>query len=187
MEHVKALLQILQYVVNTRHQAIKLSKTSDENMCAYTDSSWASDRDDRKSFSGYLIFLGGIPLSWGCKKQASVALSSMEAEFMGIVSCLKDTRWLSGIFREFEPVQNLLNIPTVFSDSLSAINYSKNQMETSNTKHIEIRFNFVKDWLLKGYFELKSVPGNQNIADIFTKPQSAPTTQKFREIVFSKI
>ena len=187
LDHVKALLQILQYVVNTKHQAIKLSTSSDENLYAYTDSSWASDRDDRKSFSGFMTFIGGIPLSWGCKKQSSVALSSMEAEFLGIVHCLKDTRWLSLIFREFEPVKNLSNVPTIFSDSLSAINYSKNQMETSNTKHIEIRFNFVKDWLLKNYFQLKPVAGKQNIADIFTKPQSAPTIQKFREIVFHPV
>ena len=185
--HVKALLQILQYVVNTRHQAIRLSTTSDESLYAYTDSSWASDRDDRKSFSGYLVFLGEIPLSWGCKKQSSVALSSMEAEFLGIVHCLKDTHWLSGIFKEFKPVANFNHVPSVFSDSLSAINYSKNQMETSNTKHIEIRYNFVKDWLIKGYFVLKPIPGKLNIADVFTKPQSAQSMQKFREIIFHKV
>ena len=111
----------------------------------------------------------------------------MEAEFLGVVHCLKDTRWLSGIFRTFGPVKDLSNLPTVFSDSLSAINYSKNQMETSGTKHIDIRYNFVKDWLLKGYFQLKPVAGKLNIADIFTKPQSAPTMEKFRDIVYHRI
>ena len=186
LTHVKCLLQVLQYAVNTRFQTIQLSKSADENLYAYTDASWASDRDDRKSFCGFITFLGGIPLSWGCKKQSSVALSSMEAEFLGVVHCLKDTRWLSGIFRAFDPVKNLSNLPTVFSDSLSAINYSKNQMETSGTKHIEIRYNFVKDWLLKGYFSLKPVAGKLNIADIFTKPQSAPTLDKFRDIVYHR-
>jgi len=126
-------------------------------------------------------------LSWGCKKQSSVALSSMEAEFLGVVHCLKDTRWLSGIFRYFELVKDLTNLPTVFSNSLSAINYSKNQMEINSTKHIDIRYHFVKDWLLKGYFQLKAVAGKLNIADVFTKPQSGPTMDKFRSIVFHRI
>ena len=187
LKHVKSLKQILQYACNTRLQGIRLAKSTDEALYTYTDASWASDRDDRKSFSGFVTFLCGIPLSWGCKKQSSVALSSMEAEFMGIVHCLKDTRWLSGIFRNFPPVLNISNVPMVFSDSLSAINFCRNQMETNSTKHIEIRYHFVKDWLAKNYFTLKPVAGKLNIADVFTKPQSAPTLDKFRQILFSKV
>ena len=187
LKHVKYLKQILQYACNTRNQGIELSRSSDEVLYTYTDASWASDRDDRKSFSGFVTFLCGIPLSWGCKKQSSVALSSMEAEFMGVVHCLKDTRWLSGIYRNFNPVRDDQNVPVVFSDSLDAINFSKNQMETSATKHIDIRYHFVKDWLAKGFFKLKSVPGKDNIADVFTKPQSAPTLQKFRFILFRNV
>ena len=187
LKHVKMLKQVLQYACNTRNLGITLSKSPDERLYTYTDASWASDRDDRKSFSGFITFLCGIPLSWGCKKQSSVALSSMEAEFMGIVLCLKDTRWLSGIYRNFTPVTDDSNVPVVFSDSLSAIHFSKNQMETSATKHIDIRFHFVKDWLAKSYFELKSIPGKENIADVFTKPQTAPTLDKFRSILFSKL
>ena len=84
--HEKCLLQVLQYATNTQNLSLNLTDCSSDDIYAFTDASWANDRDERKSFGGYLIFLGGVPLSWGCKKQSVVALSSMEAEFMAVVN-----------------------------------------------------------------------------------------------------
>ena len=183
--HEKCLLQVLQYACNTQTHSLNLSDCSSDCMFAFTDASWANDRDERKSFGGFLIFLGGVPLSWGCKKQSVVALSSMEAEFMAIVNCLRELHWLAGIFSNFSPVANHQKLPVVFSDSLAAIHFSRNDLETSRTKHIDIKYFFVKDWLARGYFELKSVSGKLNLADIFTKPQNAQSLDRFRQAVFA--
>jgi len=184
LTHEKCVLQILQFVVNTKDRCINLSSCQSDELVAYTDASWANDRDDRRSFGGYLVFLGGTPLSWGCKKQSVVALSSMEAEFMAIVNCLREVHWLAGIFQFFQPVFDQNNKPTLFSDSLAAIHFSRNDLETARTKHIDIKYHFVKDWLSRGYFVLRSVSGKMNIADIFTKPQSWPNLEKIMSIIF---
>ena len=182
--HEKCLLQVLQYACNTKSLTINLSDCTSDCLYAFTDASWANDRDERKSFGGYLIFLGGVPLSWGCKKQSVVALSSMEAEFMAIVNCLRELHWLSEIFRNFSPVINQQKLPVLYSDSLAAIHFSRNDLETSRTKHISIKYFFVKDWLARKYFELKSVSGKLNLADVFTKPQNAQSLDRFNQAVF---
>jgi len=183
--HEKCLLQVLQYATNTQNLSLNLSECTSDCIYAFTDASWANDRDERKSFGGYLIFLGGVPLSWGCKKQSVVALSSMEAEFMAVVNCLRELHWLSEIFSNFLPVGNNQKLPVLFSDSLAAIHFSRNELETSRTKHIDIKYFFVKDWLAKGYFELKSVSGKLNLADVFTKPQNSQSLDRFSQAVFA--
>jgi len=183
--HEKCLLQVLQYATNTSNYSLDLTDCSSDGLYAFTDASWANDRDERKSFGGYLIFLGGVPLSWGCKKQSVVALSSMEAEFMAIVNCLRELHWLSEIFRNFLPVTNNQKLPVLFSDSIAAIHFSRNELETSRTKHISIKYFFVKDWLARGYFELKSVSGKLNLADVFTKPQNSQSLERFSQAVFA--
>ena len=184
--HERCLMQVLQFVLNTQEKAINLSACQGDDLQAFTDASWANDRDDRRSFGGYLVFLGGVPLSWGCKKQSVVALSSMEAEFMAIVNCLREVNWLQGIFRNFKGFENSdFNLPIIFSDSLAAIHFSRNDLETSRTKHIDIKYHFVKDWLSKGYFVLHSVKGTLNLADVFTKPQSWPNMERFLQAVFA--
>ena len=182
--HEKCLIQVLQYVVNTYDKCISLSKCASDQLHAYTDASWANSRDDCKSFGGYIVFLGGAPISWGCKKQRVVALSSMEAEFMAIVNCLREVHWLAGIFRYFSPLMSSKYLPIIFSDSMSAIHFCKNELETTRTKHINIKYNFVKDWLMREYFVLRSVSGKVNLADIFTKPQSSANQERFLDAVY---
>ena len=103
---------------------------------------------------------------------------------MAIVNCLRELHWLSEIFRNFSPVANNQKLPALYSDSLAAIHFSRNELETSRTKHISIKYFFVKDWLAKKYFELKSVSGKLNLADVFTKPQNAQSLDRFNQAVF---
>lgn len=97
--HVKILFQILQYLVNTHDLCINLSVGANTDLIAYSDASWAIDRDERKSFHGFIISLGNVPISWGCKKQSSVALSTMESEYVGIVKCVQELNWLRSVYR----------------------------------------------------------------------------------------
>jgi hypothetical protein len=186
MMHVNMLLQVLQYVISTKHYSVNLSKATSERLYAYSDASWASDRDSRRSFGGFLIFLGGVPVSWGCKKQTVVAMSTMEAEFIAMVPCAKEIHWLSELYNSDNIFVSNEYCPVIYSDSLATVHFTKNQVENNRTKHIDIKYHFLRDWHSKGYFRIESVPGKLNIADIFTKWLSSVRLQMLCEGIFNR-
>uniref|UniRef100_T1JD93 MBD domain-containing protein n=1 Tax=Strigamia maritima TaxID=126957 RepID=T1JD93_STRMM len=136
-KHVKYLLQILQYVVNTRNLEIDLTSCENELLSIYTDASWATDIDSSKSFGGYIVMMGNTPICWSCGKQTSICTSIMEAEFTSLVNAIKEGFWLSNIFKEL-PLLCYDNIPDVKSDSLTSIQFMQNDIENSKTKHIRM-------------------------------------------------
>uniref|UniRef100_T1J9M3 MBD domain-containing protein n=1 Tax=Strigamia maritima TaxID=126957 RepID=T1J9M3_STRMM len=156
--HVKCLKQVLQYVVNTEHLSLFL----------HVDASWATDLDSCKSFGGHILYLGGAPLSWGCKKQGSVAGSTMESEYIALVHAVKEIYWMSSLF-EYYDLLGYVNVPTVFSDSMSSIQFMRNDLENTKTKHMRIKYCMARDWFIKGYFVIEKIPTSHNTADIFTK------------------
>ena len=82
--HMKAVTRILRYLKRTSGWGILFQRKKELDVCAYTDSDWAGDRDERKSTAGYFALVGGNLVTWRSKKQKVVALSSVEAEFRGI-------------------------------------------------------------------------------------------------------
>ena len=115
--HITAVKQVLRYLNGTRNLGITYWPTSDPEVLGYTDADWAQDTLDRKSTSGYVFLLSGGAISWSSKKQTSVALSTMEAEFVALSHATKDTLWLrtlltdlgfppSGVLCNFQITQN---------------------------------------------------------------------------------
>ena len=70
-------------------------------LIGFTDSDWAGDPDDRKSTAGYVFTLGSGPITWSCKKQSAISLSSAEAKYRGAVEANKEAMWLRQILSEF--------------------------------------------------------------------------------------
>ncbi|GAV64570.1 hypothetical protein CFOL_v3_08088 [Cephalotus follicularis] len=116
-------------------------------------------------------------ISWFIKKQNSVALSTTEAEYIAAGSCCAQVRWMK---------QQLLDYGFTFEkipircDNTSAICLGKNLVHHSRTKHIDIRYHFIKDHIEKGDIELVFVPTEEQVTDIFTKPLDENTFSKFR-------
>uniref|UniRef100_T1IQ60 Copia protein n=1 Tax=Strigamia maritima TaxID=126957 RepID=T1IQ60_STRMM len=185
-KHVSSLLQTLQYVVNTQDYCIDLSFCKDEKLCLFSDASWATDLDECKSFGGYIIYLGGTVIGWGCKKQTTVATSSMESEYIALTYAVKEAYWISNLF-ESCLLFDYVNVPTIHSDSISSIQFATNDLENSKTKHIRIKYWFLRDWFEKGYFKLNKVPGQVNIADIFTKFLSSEKISELCKTVFNRL
>ena len=94
------------------------------NITGYTDSDWGSDQDNRKSIGAYVFRLGDSVISWKTKKQSSVALSSVEAEYMAMCQAAKESVWLTGLFEDFGI--NLQSPMVIFSDSQGAIALANN-------------------------------------------------------------
>ena len=133
----------------------------------YSDSDFGGCKVDRKSTSGTCHLLGCSLVSWNSKKQACVALSTTEAEYIAAGSCCAQSIWIKHHLEDYGI--HLDNIP-LRCDITSAINLTKNPIMHSRTKHIEIRHHFIKDHVAKGKCKIEYIDRNNQLADIFTRP-----------------
>ncbi|KAG8498690.1 hypothetical protein CXB51_005073 [Gossypium anomalum] len=120
---------------------------TEDGVIGYVDADFAGDLDRRRSLTGYVFTIGGCAISWKATLQTTVALSTTEAEYMAITEACKEAIWLKGLFSE---LNEDLQISTVFCDSQSAIFLTKDQMFHERTKHIDVRYHFVRDIIARG-------------------------------------
>ncbi|CAA7042426.1 unnamed protein product [Microthlaspi erraticum] len=140
--HLQAVKKILRYVKGTVNLGIFYSKGSNRNLAGYCDADWAGCADDRKSTSGGCFFLGNNLIAWLSKKQNSVSLSTAEAEYIALGSCCTQLIWM----RQMSADYGMESGPfLVYCDNKSAIDISKNPVQHSRTKHIDIRHHFVRE------------------------------------------
>ncbi|KAI9195308.1 hypothetical protein LWI28_013690 [Acer negundo] len=130
--------------------------------------------DDWKSTSDSCFFLGNNLVSWFCKKQNSISLSTAEAEYIAVGSGCTQLLWMKQMLVDYGFNQGTL---TLFCDNMSAINISKNPVQHSRTKHIDIRHHFIRELAENKCIVLEHVGTNDQLADqlanLFTKPLDA--------------
>ena len=134
---------------------------------AYCDSDWAQCPDDRKSTTGYVVQVGGGPVAWQCKKQHTVALSTTEAEFVAITEATKDVLWVTYFLTELGIEYDT---PQIYSDSQSALEWSKNASHHQRNKHVALKYFFIRDAVRDRLVKLSFISTKDNVADILTKP-----------------
>ena len=167
--HFKAAKRVLRYLVTTVDKELtyhRVPKSRGLSVKIYSDSDWAGDANDRISFSGSLTFLNGSLISWNCRKQRSVALSSTEAEYMALSDATRETLYVQNLISEFFTV--ILPIP-IFVDNKGAGYIAENDINNKLTKHIDIRYHFTRQHIREKTIELFYVPSADNVADICTK------------------
>ena len=136
-------------------------------MTAYCDADYAGDKLERKSTSDTCQFLEKALISWSCRKQNTIVLSTTEAEYVSATNCCSQVLWVRNQLKDFSiRYENIL----IFCDNTSAINLSKNPIQHSRSKHIEIKHHFITDHVNKKEIELIFVDTENQLADIFTKP-----------------
>eukprot|EP00253_Pinus_taeda_P004628 PITA_04628 len=157
--------------------AIQGSAKATPLLVVFTDSDWAGDPDDRKSTAGYVFTLGSGPITWACKKQAAISLSSAEAEYRGAVEASKEALWLRQILSELGFEQQ--HPTTLWCDNQSAIQLCKDPVQHQCSKHIELHMHFIRKLILDHVLEVKYCSTDDQVADIFTK---ALTEAKFTKL-----
>ena len=177
--HLGAAKRVLRYVAGTIDFGLWYSKSTNGTMYGYSDSDWGGCVDNRKSTSGQVFYLGSTAVSWSSKKQDVVALSSSEAEYIAVASASCQAIWLRRMLVDFHNEQ--YGPTSIFCDNKATIAMTRNPAFHSRTKHIDIRFHFIRDLTSEGIIELKYCPTNEQVADVFTKALSQAKHDYFRQ------
>jgi len=173
-----AVKSIFRYLLGTQGLGIWYPKHSTSfEIIGFFYSNFAGCKVDRKSISRTCQFIGQSLVSWSSKKQNSVALSTAEAEYISLGSCVAQVLWLKQQVLDLGlPVGTI----SIFCDNTSVICISKNPIQHSRTKHIDIRHHFIRDHVTKGDIELHHVTTKNQLADIFTNPLAFDTFSSLR-------
>ena len=134
------------------------------------DADLDGDADIRRSMTGYVYIVGRTTVSWISQLQKIVALSTTEAEYVAITEASKEMIWLQNLLRELGREQSC-NV--LFYDSQSAIHLAKNPMFHARTKHIQLRYHFIRVLLEDGCLSLEKLQSSKNSADMLTKMVTA--------------
>ncbi|GJQ97549.1 retrovirus-related pol polyprotein from transposon TNT 1-94 [Tanacetum coccineum] len=173
--HLIAVKRIFRYLKGTPSLGLWYPKCLGFDLKGYSDSDYAGCNMDRKSTSGACQLLGGKLVCWSAKKQQYVAMSSAEAEYVAAAGCCANILWMKSQLTDYDIIYE--KVP-IFCDNTSAIAISNNPVLHSRTKHIDIRYHFIRDHILKGDIELHFIPTQYQLADIFTKPLDEPTFKR---------
>lgn len=182
--HLSAARYVLRYLKSTSTMKITYEGNSMADYLSYSDSDWAADRDDRHSTSGFVLMLATGAVSWRSRRQKTVALSSADAEYMELSDLSRQLAWIINFSEEIQyPSTNAIPMCV---DNQSAIFIASNPVNESKTKHIAIRYHYIREFLEKdddGKLKAKLyyVPTEEQVADLFTKGLSYEKTLKFRK------
>ena len=153
----------------------------DPELIGYSDADWAGDVDTRRSTSGYVFQIGRSTVSWSSRKQATVAKSSTEAEYVALSLATQETVWLR---RLMEDLGKHLDAPTtIYEDNQGAIELAKNAKYHNRTKHIDICHHFVCERVVSNEIRVIYCPTGDMVADIMTKGLAKLSFEKLRDLL----
>lgn len=161
--------RIFRYLRGTTNHGLLYTSSEDE-LCAYSDADLAGDPGTRRSTNGFVSLIGGTAVSWTSQLQKSVALSTTEAEFVAASEGAKELIWLKRLLNE---ICGKSGVPVLFVDNASAIKLVKNPEFHKRSKHIEVRYYFVRELFQNGDIFVEHVSSENQLGDMFTKPLNA--------------
>ena len=156
----------MRYLKGTEKFGLIYTSTCSFELTGYCDADWAGDMEDRKSTSGYLFKQGGAAITWRSSKQSCVSLSTAEAEYVARAEAAQEAIWLQ---RLSDILGKKISNTVLLEDNQSAICITKSQLSRRRTKHIEIKYHFIRDLVEAGRISLNYCPSNDMIADMLTK------------------
>jgi hypothetical protein len=182
--HREAAIHVLRYLTGTADYALKFTSTGNTQtntntsvynvvISAFSDSDWAGCPESRRSTTGYLLFVNGMLIHWCSTRQKTVATSSTEAEYMALSDTAKEIKWFNSWLTEVSilvPNKLALTPPaTINVDNSAAISLTAEGAKHARTKHIDVRYHFVKEAVVAGTLVVKWIPTDQQLADLLTK------------------
>ena len=180
-EHWCAVKRVLRYVKATSDLGLKFESTESFALAGFSDSDWAGCAESRKSTSGFVFQLGKCTVSWSSKKQPIVALSSTEAEYIALCRAAQEAVWLRNLLSDVGLPQPTATI--VHEDNQGAIALAKNPKDHPRTKHIDVKYHYVREVIQENVINVVYIPTGEMVADTLTKPLPKPGFEKFRTLM----
>ena len=147
----------------------------------YVNADYANDPDSRRSTTDYVFVLAGAPTSWQRRQQVAVALPSMEAEYMAACAAAQEALWLRKLLADLG--EDIIDLVSLKEDNQAAIAFSKYPGDHKRSKHIDIRYNFVREKVASGEPTLDHISTEGQLADIFTKTLDVSIFKKLRVLL----
>lgn len=163
--HWTAAKRVLRYLKGTKDLDLVYCRGNDP-VRGYVDADWGSCPNDRRSYTGFAFILNGSPITWDARKQRTVALSSMEAEYMALAEAAKESIYLQGLLGELKVSPSGI---IVSNDNLSALKLAENSTFHGRSKHIDMRYHFIRDALKMKQLTVQHVSTDRMPADVLTK------------------
>jgi Reverse transcriptase (RNA-dependent DNA polymerase)/GAG-pre-integrase domain/gag-polypeptide of LTR copia-type len=168
INHWSALIHVVGYIKNTLDYGLTYSRDFSLSPTAFVDADYGGCKDTRRSTSGYIFMMAGGPVSWSSKRQATVALSTVEAEYVAMSRCAQQMAWMQSWLNEIEIQHSLPGL--IKGDNRGAIALTKNTRDHGKVKHIDIRHHYIRELVHSGSISIEQVASADNLADLFTKP-----------------
>ena len=164
--HLSAATHILRYLAGTLSYSISYKRHGNPLLHTYSDASW-SDPIDGRSTSGFLVMAGTAPIAWASCRQHVPALSTCEAEYIGLSTATQTILWLRSLLEELNLFSDQ---PTIlYGDNQAANLLAQNPSSAARTKHINVRFHFLQYYVKNRHISIQYCPTNSNLADLLTK------------------
>jgi hypothetical protein len=153
--HLVAAKHVMRYLKGTMDYGLSYDGDHDFTLCGYTDADWAGSVADRKSTSGCCFSLRSAMISWQSRKQSSIALSTAEAEYIAACSASCEAIWLRKLLTGLFDLE--MRATTILCDNQSCIKMTENPVFHDRSKHIEIRYHFIRDMVQRGALKLQYI------------------------------
>ena len=180
-EHHKYAQYILKYLKGTIKARIHYDGSSHAGLIGYSDSDWGENKDNRHSTSGQVFTLANGVISWHSRWQKTVALSVAEAEYMELAETAKQAAWLRSFSQEIG--RSPTHPTTICTDNQAAIFLATNPAQQTRIKHMDIRYHYIREQVEDQRVTICHIPGEDNPADLFTKPLGRIKVEKFKESI----
>ena len=164
--HWQAATGVLRYLAGSKGFGITYGASA-ETIVGYTDADYAGDVDTRRSTTGFVFILFGGAVSWSSKRQATVAASTTEAEYIAMAAAVREALWLRQLLKDLAMVVDTVDI---FADNQSAIKLVKNPVVSNRSKHIDVVYHFARERVARKEVKIAYVKTNDMLADMLTKP-----------------
>ena len=174
--HWEAVKRIFCYLKGTKELWLSYGKGDGKELIGFADAD-GSMSEDRHALSGYAFLINGGAVSWSTKRQEIISLSTTESEYVAATYAAKEALWLRSLIHQI--FGKMLPPTTLFSNNQSAIALAKEHQYHACTKHIDVRFHFIRWIIEEGKVRLVYCPTEDMVADVFSKALPSPKVKHF--------
>ncbi|KAM6543867.1 hypothetical protein CsatB_030554 [Cannabis sativa] len=169
LSHWKAAKKVMRYLQGTKDHMLTYRRADTLDIVGFSDADYAGCVDDKKSTSGYIFMMAGGAVSWKSVKQTLTASSTMEAEYMACYEATCQAIWLRNFISALGVMDSISRPLKLYCDNSAAVAFSRNVRSTSRSKHIDIKYYFVKEKVTESLISIEYTPSTGMLADPLTK------------------